>query len=198
MPTKAKPKGKGKGLKKNLGPFPTYVWLLIGVIAVVGYIYYRRRQSQTAASSIAGSLNQQTIPSGVIIPPSSSGTSGSLPASSTGDTGTSASPNTFPYDYATNTDLQSGLNDLSNQVGAQIAGITFPQPSVNITVPNQPNSQTPNSHPVTATQTSKTAAKKAAASVAPSHIRYYTYKKNVPLRAGQTLHFTKSKGYYAS
>lgn len=28
--------------------------------------------------------------------------------------------------------------------------------------------------------------------------RYYTYKKDVPLKAGQTLHFTSGRGYYAA
>jgi hypothetical protein len=29
-------------------------------------------------------------------------------------------------------------------------------------------------------------------------IRYYTYKADVPLAAGQSLHFTTGRGYYAA
>src|SRR5438477_8989727 len=125
--TKSKGKG-GKGLKKKLGPFPTYVWIVLGGVVIVGYIYYRKRQSQT--NSIAGSLNQQTIPSGVIVPPSQS-----VGGGSDNSGGVSSAPVNFPTDYVTQTDLQNGLDNLNNEVGAQVAGITFPQPSVNISVP---------------------------------------------------------------
>jgi hypothetical protein len=170
-------KGKGKGLKKKLGPFPTYVWLLGGVVIVVGYLYLRRKNS----SSTAGSENQSIIPSGVITPTQSAATNPNVDTSD-------SSPNDFPTDYATQTDLQSGLDNLNSEVGAQIAAITFPQPNVNITVPTASVAAT--------TTKSKVAAKKAV--TAPAKITYYTYKKNVPLKAGQTLHYTSNKGYYAA
>lgn len=185
MPDKPKTKSKGKGLSKKLGPFPTYVWIAGGAIVVLGYLYYRKRSSASSAAA-PGSSNQSIIPSGVVIPSSTTGAT-----DTTGNTDTSASsPNTFPTDYATQTDLQSGLDNLGNQVGAQIAAITFPQPTVNITVPP--------AHVATSTVASKTAAKKAAVASAPAHITYQTYKKNVSLKAGQTLHYAKGKGYYAA
>jgi len=174
---------KGKGLKKKYGPFPAYVYLVIGAVIVVGYIYFRRKQNQTSPTDqFAGSLNQQVIPSGVIVPPSGAATDQNQNA------GTDSSV-TMPTDYITNTDLQNGLDNLSNSVGAQIAAVTFPTPTVNITVPP--------AHVATQTAKSKTAAKKAAAPAKATPIKYFTKKTQVHLRAGQTLHFAKGKGYYA-
>lgn len=189
-PTKSPTKSSGKGLKKKLGPFPVYVYL-IGIVAIVGYIIYKKRQSGT--SSTAGSLNQQVIP--IAVPSGgqsgAASTQGTTQGTTQGFSDTASTPIDFPSDYVTSTDFQSGLDTLGNQIGASIAQITFPPPSVNITVP-----------PATVIQQtvkSKTAAKKAAVkTTAQKPTKYYTYKKNVPLKAGQKLHFTKGKGYYAA
>jgi len=175
-------KGKGKGLKKNLGPFPTYVWLIIGGLIVLVYLYYRHSKNQTSA---AGSENQQIIPSGIVVPPpSNSGQTSSGDSSG----GVSSSPVDFPYDYVTNTDLQSGLDNLHNQVAADIGSITFPQPTVNITVPHSAIAST--------TTKSKQAAKKASATTT-KKIQYFTYKRQVRLKPGQTIHYARNRGYYA-
>jgi hypothetical protein len=182
--TKPKPT-KGKGLKKKYGPLPAYAYLIIGGVIVLGYLYYRRKQEAGTAPE-AGSLNQQIIPSGAVVPVSGNNAG----SSDTTPSGSSDSSVTMPTDYITNTDLQSGLDNLNSEVGAQIAAITFPQPNINITVP----------HATVAKQTvaTKTAAKKAAVKAAPKKITYYSLKKNVHLKAGQKLHFTKGKGYYAA
>jgi hypothetical protein len=177
------PKGtasrRGKGLSKKLGPFPTYVWVLIGGVVIVGYIYYRKRQTT------AGSQNQQIIPSGVVVPPTST---------STPSDNTVSSPVNFPTDYATQTDLASAIDQVNNQTAQDIAAITFPQPTINLTVPTGPN----NPVATTTAKTKSTAKKVAAATAASKPRRYYTYKRNVPLRAGQTLNFARGKGYYAA
>ena len=181
---KPSPKGKGKGLSKKLGPFPTYVWLGLGVV-ILGYLYYRHRQSSGAGP---GSLNQTTTPSSVYVPGQSGGGSGSNSGSDTGSG--SSSPNTFPTDYATQTDLQNAIDSVNNNTAAAIAGITFPQPTINITPP-----------PATViekTTASKTAAKVHANAQLPKKITYYTYKKNVPLKPGQKIHYVAKKGYYAA
>jgi hypothetical protein len=186
---KPKPKGKGKGLSKKRGPFPTYVWAIIGAVIVLGYIYYRRKKNTSSTS--AGSLDQTVIPSGVISPNQNDGASG-------GTTSDSGSPNVFPSDYASQTDLATAVGAIEDNTASAIAAITFPQPqptpsnptpvNVTLTVPTSKVSQS--------TTTSKTAAKKAAATSAPT--KYYTYKKNVPLKAGQSIHYTAKKGYYAA
>lgn len=139
---------KGSGLTKKVGPVPLYFYL-IGVGIVVLYLYYRHRQSQTASPSqqITGSLGQQTIPSGVVVPTSTGDTTGDT-------TGNSV---TYPTDYATQTDLQSAIDSIDSNTASAIAGITFPTPNINITVPNSGNGS-----PSKTTAASKTAAKTAA------------------------------------
>ena len=178
-------KKTGKGLSKKLGPFPTYVWLALGVV-ILGYLYYRHRQAAGTSSSLtAGGMNQSLTPSSVYVPAQSGGST-----SGTDTGGSSSSPNTFPTDYASQTDLQNAIDTIDNNTASAIASITFPQPNINITSPPAVVQQS--------TTASKTAAKKAATVAAPKKITYYTYKKNVPLKAGQTLHFASGKGYYAA
>ena len=182
-----KPKGKvkAKGLKGKLGPFPKYVWVLGGVLIVIGYLYYRKRRQ----TSTAGSQNQTVIPSGIIspTPAGSSSGSGNGYTTSTGNSGTDSTV-TYPADYATTTDLGNAIDSINSETAKSIASITFPPPNINITTP-----------PATvnvSTTASKTAAKKAAISSTPT--KYFTLKKQVSLKAGQTLHYTKGKGYYAA
>lgn len=180
----AKPKTKGgigKGLKRKFGPLPVYVYL-IGIVAVVGYIIYRRRQS---GLPVGGSQNQQVIP--IAIP--SGGQSGrgvTTGTSSTGGNDTTPTPVDFPTDYVTSTDFENGINDLKDSTSKSIASITFPSPNITITPPAVTV--------INQTAKSKQAAHKAAPATA---TKYYTYKKNVPLKAGQKIHFAKGKGYYA-
>lgn len=183
MPDK-KPTPKGKGLKKKYGPFPAYVYLGLGAVVVLGYLYYRNKQANSGPE--AGSLNQQIIPSGAVVPVSGNN-AGSTPNESPDNSITT------PTDYITNTDLQNGLDNLNSEVGAQIAAITFPTPVVNENITVHPSTVAKQ------TAVSKTAAKKATASSTKSTpIKYFTKKTQVHLRAGQKLHFTKGKGYYAA
>lgn len=185
MPKKAPTKSTGKGLKKKLGPLPVYAYL-IAAAAVVGYIIYRKRQGSSIAP---GSLNQQVIP--IAVPSGGQSGQGAGTTQGTIDSGNPSvsTPVDFPSDYVTSTDFQSAIGDLGNQIGASIAAATFPPPSVNITVPP--------ATVINQTVKSKTAAKKAALAPSKKPTKYYTYKKNVPLKAGQKLHFAKGKGYYA-
>lgn len=183
MAPKPKTKSTGKGLKKKLGPFPVYVYLL-GVAAIVGFIIYRKRKGESLP--IGGSENQQVIP--IAIPSGGQSGRGVVTGTSSTDGGTDTTPTPvdFPTDYVSSTDFNSAINDLGDKIGASVAQITFPAPNINIT--------TPPATVINQTTKSKTAAKKSAPS-APK--KFYTYKKNVPLKPGQKIHFTKGKGYYA-
>lgn len=59
-------------------------------------------------------------------------------------------------------------------------------------VPKDKPAPSPPAPKVSEPAKAKTTAKKAAKP------RYYTLKKDVPLRKGQTVHFTRGKGYYAA
>lgn len=143
---------KGKGLTKKYGPFP--LWVYLGVVGIVVlYLYYRHRNSAGQSSSAStGGYVQPTPASGVDVVPSGNANT------TTGDTGASGSqPVDFPTDYATESDLQSAIDAVNSNTAAAIAGITFPQPNVNITVPTGPGSSVAKT-----TTASKTAAKTAA------------------------------------
>lgn len=141
---------KGKGLTKKVGPFPFYVYL-IGVGIVVLYLYYRHRASSSGqTSSSAGGYSQPTTGGGVDVVPSGNANT------TTGDTGSSPSqPVDFPSDYVSQTDLASAIDSIDNSTAAAIAGITFPAPNINITIPSGPNSTVSKT-----TAKSKTAARK--------------------------------------
>lgn len=136
---------KGSGLTKKVGPFPLFVYV-IGVAIVVLYFYYRHRQNQagSATSQFGGSLNQQTIPSGVVVPSSTNGSS---------NQGSNDASTNYPTDYATQTDLASAIDSIDNNTQSAIAGITFPTPNINLTIPT-----TGNGSPSKTTAASKTAA----------------------------------------
>jgi hypothetical protein len=163
--TKPKPKSKGKGLSKKMGPFPTYVWLILGVVVlVIGYFYLKRKGTATP-----GSANQTIIPSGIITPNQGGGASGGV----TPDNG---SPNNFPTDYASQTDLLAAIAAIESSTAAAIASITFPtpQPTPANPSPSNPNpGQTTTPVPVatkpaiTATSTKKPATAKTSSPTAP-------------------------------
>lgn len=162
---------KGSGLTKKVGPVPLYFYL-IGAGIVILYLYYRHRQSQTASANgqFNGSLNQQTIPSGVVVPPSTTGNN---------NQGSNDGSTTYPNDYATQTDLASAIDSIDNNTQSAIAGITFPTPNINITVPT-----TGNSSPSKATAASKTAAKNAQP--------FGGILRTVKTKSGATLTYYKS------
>jgi hypothetical protein len=159
---------KGTGLTKKVGPVPLYFYL-IGVAIVVLYLYYRHRNYQT--DSTAGSQNQTVIPSGIVVPASSS-TGNDNQGSQDGST-------TYPTDYATETDLQSAIDSVNSNTAAAIAGITFPSATTYITVPT-----TGGSSPAATTTKSKTAAKNAEP--------FGGVLRTVKTKAGGTLTYYKS------
>lgn len=140
---------KGKGLSKKYGPFPVWAYLGVGVIVIL-YLYFRHKnQSAQNSQTTTGGYVQPTPASGVDVVPSGNANT------TTGDTGSGSSqPVSFPSDYATQTDLANAIDSVNSNTAAAIAGITFPQPNVNITVPTGPGS-----HVSKTTTASKTAAK---------------------------------------
>lgn len=196
--TKTTVKTKGKGLSKKIGPFPLWSLLAVGILLVL--VIVMRRRSANAATATTDNASGFLTPQGNVAPidnasagqPSTNSAPSSGLDQSTLDALTSAIGASTPSDYVTSTDLQQQLDQLGNSVGAQIASATL-QP-LQVTV--KTTAATPTSTKTTKAKTvapgTKTGTKSKAA------VKYYTLKKNVPLKKGQTLHFTHGKGYYAA
>jgi hypothetical protein len=193
-------------LTRKVGPLPVWAWAVI--VAVVGYVLYRRfSSSSSAATQLTSSATpQQTAAS----PDSSLGLSPS--AGSPSDTGQTTSDlvtalggqqsNLLAALEAVNQDVvglaQSQLASLQTQTTAgsfqtQTDASVASQPGganapivyyLSPTVANTPTTPAPTNAVVTSAQTKPT--------------RYYTYKSSVPLAHGQTVHFLTGKGYYAA
>jgi hypothetical protein len=191
--TKTKTKVSGKGLKKKIGPLPLIGWIGIGGGLILLYLFLRHRSlSSTPASGIA---TTSTVTPTTTVTPQQAASAGA-PATSSFDPSSLAGLFTAPSDYVNQTDLNTQLGMLQSTLGADIASVTFPQaPSITIQVPKQTVATTP-TKPTVAPQ------KKATVRTTPTSnkktIHYFTYKKDAlkTLAHGQTLHFTKGKGYY--
>lgn len=186
-----KPKGF-KGLLKN----KKVLYIGGGVLLLLLLLYYRSRKGASPATT----PNTGLIPLTTVTPQqaASAGTpSPNSPPSAGLDQATLDALGMGNKDYVTNTDLKSQLSDLQSNIQASVAGVTFYSPG-----------QTP-----AAPKTAKAAATSAVSNTATkgkvASIRYYTYapgkapkgqvKNQVPaLKKGQTLHYTKGKGYYVS
>lgn len=169
---------KGKGLSKKYGPFPLWAYLGVGVIVLL-YLYYRHKNSQASATSSASGPGyvQPQPASGVDVVPSGNANT------STGDTGSGPSqPVAFPTDYATQTDLQNAIDSIDSNTAAAIAGITFPNPTINITTPASPNG------PVA----KKTTASKTAARNAHPSQPFGGVVKTVKTKSGSILTYYRS------
>lgn len=200
--TPAKTPAKGGKLGKKYGPLPLKAWLGIAAgLALLLFLYLRHRNS--AASGATGDAGVTDVASGLAtISPQQAASAGTPQPNSSvanqlspevldalGQIGTSV-----PSDYVTGTDLQSQLDSLNNDIAGQIAGITFQNPKVEVTVKGA--NVSPQTKKATAAPVKKTPAKNAAPSKT-TPTKYYTLKKQVSLKKGQTLAYTPNKGYYA-
>lgn len=191
MATKTVPKGKGGGLlKKKVGPLPLPVLVIVGLLGI--FIIYKMRKP---TSSTTGVDSTATVTPTTTVTPQQAASAGSPNGTSTFDPSQLAG--LFPTDYVTQSDLQSQLDSLGSNVGSQIAAITFPPPQITVNVPP------PTAPASTPAQTPAPAPQKPVGStvknpVASTPTKYFTYKKNVILSHGQTVHFTTGKGYYAA
>lgn len=182
---KATPKPKGKGLKNK-----KVLYVGGGVLLILLYLYYKHKNSSTPATDTTA--NTGVVPLTTVTPQqaASAGTpSPNTPPSQSIDPATLDALGMGNNDYVTSTDLASQLGTLQDNIQASVAGLTFATPTSQMT-PNGTSNQKVAS---TATKTSA--------------IKYYTYapgkapknqvKNQAPIpKAGQTLHFTKGKGYY--
>ena len=175
------------------GGLPTWAWLAIGAAGIGVGLWLRRRMT---SSSAAGSVVSSAAPSGTSYPDlTAAGAGGGVAAPSSTTGGYAPSDLIGAYeqggtDAAAN--FANALNLVQSLQGALGGGVGVSGVTASSGGYQTPSAPPPGPSPVKSSTTT------AIAKAAKAPTRYYTYKKNVPLAAGQTLHFTKGKGYYAA
>lgn len=200
---------KGKGKKRG-----TTFWVVVGVGGLLAaYVLYKYYANSSTTSTSTGTSTAPTTSAGTSdTTGSTTGTStdNGLAGSAGGPTDTGAT--TSDYLSALGTQNQSLISaftaqeqDLAGLAQAQIANVqtqTALSSTNTQTVPTVGTQPGGANSPIVVQFTSPsvtTAAQKSTVSKSsstPAH--YYTYKSQVPLLSGQTLHFQKGKGYYAA
>jgi hypothetical protein len=206
-PEPAGAKGKGSGLTRKLGPLPLWAWALIGLAG--GYFLYKRMAGTGGPSAVASQAAQTSAETA----PSSTGLTGS--AGSPSDTGQMSSDliSALGGQQATILqELEATNQDVLGLAASQISAAQANGVSPSSTTETQPvtgqqpgGSNSPTYYFLSPSLSGAPAASKPAttASVAPQPkpgvaTKYFTYKRDVPLAGGQTVHFTSGRGYYAA
>jgi hypothetical protein len=195
----------GSFLTKKVGPVPA--WLLLVGLALGGWWLYRRYSGASGSSNAA--VETQT-------------TAAATPASSLGDTTQAGAPadtgqSTSDLVTALGGEQSSLLSELES-VNQDVVGLASSQLNYASTQTSLGSFNT-QTQPAAGTQPGGSNAPViqylAPAAVAPqagagvtaapvkattstTPTRFYTFKRDVPLASGQTVHFTTGRGYYAA
>lgn len=200
-------------LRQKVGPFPLWLWLIAG--AIVGWIVYRHVKGSSGSSGQAVQTQQ-------ILPQTSdqSALGSATQAGSPSDSGQTTA-DFLQALGAENTNLLSALETTqTNVIGLAQSQIAAAQTQTSLGSFNQntqpvagvePNSNapqvvyvmpqvasSPNPTPAVSPTPAPTIKSTVTSTIKPSVTRYYTYKRDVPLGPGQTVHFTSGRGYYAA
>jgi hypothetical protein len=195
---------------KKKGKLPVWAWAILGVVLLYFAYRFLSSGSLSALSSPSASTTSSTAPTDTTT--SSDGSTGLTPsAGSPTDSGQLSSDLVSALGgqqasllSALETQNQDVLGLAQSQIAAAQANGTSPS----TTSETQPvNGQQPggsNAPVVTyvspqalAPTSSKPPPAQKATVKAPAATRYYTYKRDVPLASGQTVHFLTGRGYYA-
>lgn len=206
MPTDGAKARKGGGLGRKFGPLPLWAWLGGGLLlAYVGYRFLTGSSGSGGAAQQTQTVSSQTPASATGLVPT---------AGSSGDTG------------QTSSDLLSALGSqqasLLQAFEAQnqdVLGLAQSQIAAAQSMPQISPSSTSETQPVSASQpgganapivyyvspqalaptsSAPAAAQTATKAKPPTVSRYFTYKRDVPLGPGQSVHFQAGRGYYAA
>ena len=191
----------GAFFSRKLGPLRTWHWFVLVLALGAAYVLYKRRKAGSGTSSTTPSTS--TGSQSDYVPASPSPTDAALAGQPSQNSAPAASLSPDVLDALTQTfgagsPLVSGLEDLATATStASPSGYTaatgvFPG------APLQTVTPTPGALTGGVTPTTTVAKAPPAPAPKPKAITYYTYKKNVPLKKGETLHFAKGKGYYAA
>jgi hypothetical protein len=190
---------KGALGRKFVG-LPLWAWGAVVLVLGAGYYIYRRRASSTSGTSGAGTSNE---PAGSDYVPSSSPVDAAQAGqpSTNSAPGASLSPDVLTSLLGPDSALVTALDQL---VGAQPAPEYNPPPPstggvtpVPITISVATPGATHGLVPTTTAAAHPASPAKPAIKSAPAKVTYFTYKKDVKLKSGQTLGYTAGKGYYA-
>lgn len=208
----AEPAAKSSsGLKRKVGPLPLYAWVVVAVLLVGYFLFFRKGSAaaQTAPETAADIPVQSAADQATGLVPS---------AGSSADTGSSTSDLLAAYG-AENSNLTGALLQTQQNVIALAQAQQSALAATTAVVPNEhsdfaqiiPQPGGPNapmiSYPSPATSTVTKPVVKAATTVksagstaktAATPVKYQTYKRDVVLKAGQTVHFKTGSGYYAA
>lgn len=196
------------GLKKKVGPLPLGVWLVLGTAG--GAVVYKKFSGGSSATPNAnssgnyydGAGNLYDANGNLLAAAPSGGGSGDAgqPVLSGGSSGAVDGGST-PVEPLSNSDLLSAIDTAYNsgagavntgvETGAGIATTAFDTGATDISGPFGDVI----SSLIDKGQTSPAVAKKTKV-VKQEPGKFYTYKNQVPLKAGQSIGFTPGKGYY--
>lgn len=196
-------------LSKKLGPLPRWAWLLIGL--VVAFVVYRK-----VHGSGGGAASVQTQPGQTLVTSSPDAQMGAVPsAGSPADTGQSTSDlvsalggqqaSLLSALEAANQDVlalaQSQIATAQTQTSlgsfnTQTQPATAPQPGGSNAPAIVYVSPTVYTSPGGSSSPASAAPVKASSTSTPT--KFYTYKRDVRLGPGQTVHFRSGRGYYAA
>ena len=194
----------GSPLTRKVGPLPLWAWFAI--LAVGVFFFYSRKGS---GSQVQASTVQAATPetSSGLVPSAGSSGGGSGSDQATSDLLSAyGSQQSSLLDALTASEsnlMQLAQSQLAYNASQTTNGAVDTSTGANAgSQPGGSNAPTFNfSFPgiTNATSTTKAGAAKAKAAATPSKPpTYSTYKRNVTLKPGQTVHFRTGKGYYAA
>lgn len=186
------------GGKKIMG-LPLAVWLGVAAGGLLLGIYLRRKGgSQSTAIGAATSFPLSDPNAGL----SSSLDSGIAGGGISPASGAGVDPSVFSDLIVNEGAVAAQLGSLTDAIGQLVynvpssggAGASGSGKDPYLTTTESSAPAAPAVQPPTPKPLPKVVARRPPAPA----VRYYTYKRNVPLVGGKTLHFTKGKGYYAA
>jgi hypothetical protein len=200
------PPKKSGGLTRKVGPLPLWAWLAGGlVLAYVGYRFLTGSSGSSGPSQQTQTVASQTPPdaTGLTTSAGAPADNGQTTQDFLGALGVENSSLLQALE-AQNQDVlalaQSQLAAAQGNPAISPSSTSETQPATS-TQPGGPNA--PMIFYVSPQAVVPTSSKPAAATVVkpakqPVSARYFTYKRDVPLGPGQTVHFQSGRGYYAA
>lgn len=183
-------------MKTKIMGLPLPVWLGVAAAGLLLGLYLR---SRTRTSTAVGSGTSY---------PTSDPNAGYASDIGSAVSGGGVAPTPSGYDPATTNSLLAGLGSSIDQNTATEGNLVDAIGSLIYNVPSSAGSGSSVTggqarNPVTSTSTTpktkrQPATKTKAPSGSPKKIHYFTRRKDVTLAHGQSVHFTKGKGYYAA